>query len=97
MVKVMATGVFDLFHLGHLHFLEAARKLGDELVVVVASDSTVKRRKHVPINDAETRVKMVEGMKPVDRAIVGGEGDPLDIVALEQPDIIALGYDQDFD
>jgi len=97
MVKVMATGVFDIMHIGHLHFLEAARALGDELVVVVASDATVRRRKHVPINDANTRAMMVAGLKPVTRAVVGGEGDPLDIVEAEKPDIIVIGYDQDFD
>ena len=40
MVRVMATGVFDILHLGHLYFLREARKLGDELVVVVATDKT---------------------------------------------------------
>jgi len=97
MVRVMATGVFDLIHLGHLHFLQAARDLGDELVVIVASDATVRRAKHDPINPAEARRKLVEGLKPVDKAYVGGKGDPLAIVEELKPDIIALGYDQDWD
>ena len=41
MVRVMATGVFDILHLGHVHYLEEAKKLGDELVVVVAADKTL--------------------------------------------------------
>ncbi|MCK4718250.1 MAG: adenylyltransferase/cytidyltransferase family protein [Thermoplasmata archaeon] len=94
MVRVMATGVFDLIHLGHLHFLEAAKALGDELVVVVANDATVKKQKHDPINPAEARAKIVAGLKPVDRSMVGGEGDPLDIVMELKPDLIVLGYDQ---
>ena len=40
MVRVMATGVFDIIHLGHLHYLEESKKLGDELVVVVATTSS---------------------------------------------------------
>ncbi|EQD52190.1 glycerol-3-phosphate cytidyltransferase, partial [mine drainage metagenome] len=47
-VRVMATGVFDLLHPGHLYFLTEARKLGDELVVVVARDQTARRLKHEP-------------------------------------------------
>jgi len=43
MSRVMATGVFDILHLGHLHFLMEAKSLGDELVVVVATDATVRK------------------------------------------------------
>ncbi len=93
----MATGVFDIIHLGHIHFLEEAKKLGDELVVVVASDTTVRRNKHHPINPAEVRARIVEALKPVDRAVVGHEDDPLRIVEELRPDIIVLGYDQPFD
>ncbi len=95
MVRVMATGVFDLLHIGHLHFLEAARELGDELVVVVATDETVRKRKHEPIFDEEMRAGLVGSLKPVDRAVVGHSGDPYTIVEELEPDIIALGYDQD--
>ena len=42
----MATGVFDLLHPGHIYFLTEARRLGDELVVVVARDSTARKFKH---------------------------------------------------
>ncbi|MCQ5376385.1 MAG: adenylyltransferase/cytidyltransferase family protein, partial [Methanomassiliicoccales archaeon] len=45
MTRVMATGVFDLLHVGHLHYLNEAKRLGDELIVVVATDSTVRKRK----------------------------------------------------
>ena len=94
MVRVMASGVFDLLHSGHLHFLEEARKLGDELVVVVATDKTVRERKHEPITTEEMRLKMVSALRPVDLAVLGKEGDMFDIVAELKPDIIALGFDQ---
>lgn len=92
----MATGVFDLLHPGHLHFLESAKKLGDELVVVVATDFMVRRRKHEPVTSQEMRRRMVEALKPVDRAIVGHEDDIYKTVEEVRPDIIALGYDQSF-
>lgn len=94
MVRVMASGVFDLIHIGHLRFLESARALGDELVVVVATDDTVRRRKHEPIFPEAMRAELVGALKPVDRAVVGHVGDPFRIVEELRPDIIALGHDQ---
>lgn len=90
----MASGVFDLIHLGHVHYLEEAKKLGDELVVVVARDSTVRKEKHEPITPEEFRRDLVESLKPVDRAVLGGEGDMFKVVEELRPDVIALGYDQ---
>ena len=98
MVRVMATGVFDIIHLGHLHYLEESKKLGDELVVIVASDETVRKRKHEPITPQKMRCELVSSLKPVDRAIVGKEGGEIyDIVREVMPDIITLGYDQPFE
>ena len=98
MVRVMATGVFDIIHLGHLHYLEQSKKLGDELVVVVATDNTVRRRKHEPITPEKMRLELVLALKPVDRAVLGKDsGDIYEIVKEVKPDIITLGYDQPFD
>ncbi|UCF07343.1 MAG: FAD synthase [Thermoplasmata archaeon] len=97
MVRVMATGVFDILHLGHIYFLEEAKKLGDELVVVVAMDKTAEQLKHNPITSQDMRVKLVSALKPVDRAVLGYEGDRYKIVQELKPDIIALGYDQKHD
>ncbi len=94
MAKVMATGVFDLLHIGHLHYLKEARKLGSELIVVVATDETVRKRKHNPIIPQEMRRELVEALKPVNKAVVGHSDDDLMIVEEIKPDIIALGYDQ---
>jgi len=92
----MAVGVFDLLHAGHLHYVEQAKRLGDELVVVVAHDDTVRKQKHEPITSHELRCRMVSGLKPVDTAMVGNPPtSPIfDILDVIQPDIIALGYDQ---
>ncbi len=90
----MATGVFDLLHPGHVFFLTEARKLGDELVVVVARDQTARRLKHEPYVPEHVRREMVEALKPVDRAILGSSTDIYETVVRERPQIIALGHDQ---
>jgi len=97
MIRVMAVGVFDLLHAGHLHYMEQAKSLGDYLVVVVAHDDTVRKRKHEPITGQDLRRRMVEGLKPVDEAVIGNSPDiPIfDILPKVNPDIIALGYDQE--
>lgn len=95
--RVMAVGVFDLLHAGHLHYLEQAKDLGEHLTVVVAHDDTVRARKHDPVTPMAFRQRLVAGLKPVDEAIVGNAPDvPIfDILPKVRPDIIALGYDQE--
>jgi FAD synthetase len=94
MVKVMATGTFDLLHLGHIYFLKEAKKLGNTLSVVVSTDATVRRLKHEPINPEEIRLNLIKELKVVDEAFLGYEDDMYEIVKQIKPDIIALGYDQ---
>jgi FAD synthetase len=94
----MASGVFDIIHPGHLHYLEESKRLGDELVVVVATDNTVRKRKHEPITPEKMRVELVAALKPVDVAILGKEGEDIFKVVEElKPDIITIGYDQPFE
>jgi FAD synthetase len=90
----MATGVFDILHVGHIYFLEEAKKLGDELVVVVATDHVAERVKHRAITPQDMRAKMVEALKVVDKVVIGKEKDIYQTVEEVKPDIIALGYDQ---
>ena len=97
MVRVMASGVFDILHTGHIHYLSEAKSLGDELYVVVATDSTVRKKKHEPITSEGMRLELVRSLKPVDHAYLGREGDIFEIVKDIKPDIIALGYDQHFE
>ncbi len=93
-VRVMATGVFDLLHPGHVYFLTEAKKLGDELVVVVARDQTARRLKREPYVPEHIRREMVEALKSVDRAVLGSATDIYETVLSERPNIIALGHDQ---
>jgi len=71
MTRVMASGVFDILHTGHVHYLSEAKSLGDELIVVVATDNTVRRRKHQPITPEKMRLELVNSLKPVDQAVLG--------------------------
>ncbi|MBO4798138.1 MAG: adenylyltransferase/cytidyltransferase family protein, partial [Candidatus Methanomethylophilaceae archaeon] len=97
MVRVMASGVFDIIHTGHISYLTQAKSMGDELVVVVACDSTVRARKHEPVTPEKMRAEIVGMLKPVDKVIIGGTGDMMETVAEIKPDIIVLGFDQSFD
>lgn len=97
MTRVMATGVFDIIHLGHIHYLKESKKLGDELVVVVARDSTAKKNGKEPVFKENMRLEIVSELKVVDRAILGHEGDIYATVRDLEPDYITLGHDQHFD
>lgn len=97
---VLASGVFDLLHLGHVRFLEEAKKAGGEnaeLIVIVARDGTVKKRKgKEPVVPESQRRALVESLKVVDEAILGYESfDVGKVVEKIRPDVIAVGYDQD--
>jgi FAD synthetase len=96
---VLASGVFDLLHLGHVKFLEAAKKAGGkgaELLVIIARDSTVEESKgRKPVMPENQRRALVESLKVVDEAVLGFEKfDLADVIERVKPDVIALGYDQ---
>ncbi len=96
---VLASGVFDLLHLGHVRFLEDAKRAGGPdawLVVIVARDSTVEKTKgRKPILSESERCAVVAALRVVDEAVVGYEGlDIGEVIEKIRPDVIALGYDQ---
>ena len=98
-MKVLASGVFDLLHYGHIRFLEEAKKLGGpnaKLVVIVASDETVTRaKKRPPVIPEDQRRAVVESLKVVDEAILGYKDMDLDkVMKMIKPDIVAVGHDQ---
>jgi len=93
--RVVATGTFDIIHPGHITFLEEAKKLGDELIVIVAREKNVKH-KPKPVIPEEQRRKVVEALKPVDKAILGDRDDIFKPIMELKPDVIVLGYDQHF-
>ena len=92
---VLAGGVFDIIHPGHISTLNAAKALGDVLVVVVATDKTaVKMKKRNPIHSQEQRQELVNSLEVVDLCLIGQEENIFKTVKHVRPQIIALGYDQ---
>jgi len=96
---VLASGVFDLLHLGHVRFLEEAKKAGGphaKLVVIVARDSTVEKRKgEKPVIPENQRCALVASLKVVDEATLGLEKFNVGrVIDKLKPDVIAFGYDQ---
>jgi len=97
MRKVLAGGTFNIIHPGHIFFLGKAREYGDHLTVVVASDKTVLDKKGFLIFSSDERAELVGNLKHVDNVVIGDDKDMFKIVEEERPDVIVLGYDQEFD
>lgn len=94
--RVVCAGTFDYLHDGHENFLRQAKSLGDELIVIVARDETVRRIKgFYPSHAEELRRSSVEGTGIPDQVILGNlDIDIFQIIDTLKPDVIALGYDQ---
>ena len=92
---VLAGGVFDIIHPGHIHTLNAAKALGDVLVVAIATDKTAqKMKKRPPLHNQELRRELVSCLSMVDITMIGHEEDIFETVKEVKPNIIVLGYDQ---
>ena len=92
---MLAGGVFDIIHPGHIHTLNAAKALGDDLVVAIATDKTAqKMKKRQPLHNQKLRRELVSCLSMVDMAVIGHEEDIFETVKEVKPDIIVLGYDQ---
>jgi FAD synthetase len=96
---VLASGVFDLLHLGHVRFLEEAKRTGGEnakLITIIATDNTVEKAKgRKPIMSEDQRCALVKSLRVVDEAVLGYENmDIGEVIGKIKPDVIALGYDQ---
>ncbi len=92
---VFIGGGFEIIHYGHVYTIGRARELGDALIVSVARDSTIRKRKNrEPLIGEEDRVKLLSSLRQVDAAILGVEGDIYITLERVKPDIVALGYDQ---
>ena len=94
MTKVMAFGSFSIIHPGHLLYLSEAKKLGDELIVVLATDKNIEKEKGIkPVFSQDERLKLISSLSAVDETIMGYEDDFFRVVREKKPDILALGYD----
>ncbi len=90
---VMTGGVFDVLHIGHVVTLLEAKEHGDVLVVAIAQDAHIRKKKREPIHPMDYRRMMVEALKPVDVALSGFE-NPAKMIEFVGPDAIVYGYDQ---
>lgn len=92
---VFTNGCFDILHPGHVSYLNAARKLGDKLIVAVNSDTSVSRLKGPsrPINDLEHRMHVLGGLASVDWVVPFEEDTPARIIAELVPDVLVKGGD----
>ena len=92
---VLANGVFDLLHVGHVRYLTAARALGDVLFVGVNGDAAVRRLKGPgrPLMPAAERIELLAALRPVDHVVVFDEDTADRLVSLLRPDVHAKGTD----
>jgi D-beta-D-heptose 7-phosphate kinase/D-beta-D-heptose 1-phosphate adenosyltransferase len=93
---VFTNGCFDLLHRGHVEYLEAARALGDGLIVAVNTDASAARLGKGPgrpLNPAADRARVLAALACVDRVVLFGEDTPLAIITRLQPDVLVKGGD----
>lgn len=92
---VFTNGCFDLLHFGHLHYLAAARALGDKLVVGINGPDSVRRLKgsNRPINDEATRLNTLAALSFVDLVVSFPEDTPAELINTIVPDILVKGGD----
>lgn len=92
---VFTNGCFDILHLGHIDYLEKARNIGDKLIVAVNTDDSVKRLKgsNRPINDENTRSRILAALDFVDAVVLFDEDTPKEVIQTLVPDILVKGSD----
>jgi rfaE bifunctional protein nucleotidyltransferase chain/domain len=92
---VFTNGVFDLLHPGHVRYLQAARELGDLLIIGLNADASVRRNKgpNRPINPENERAEVLSALECVDAVVIFAEDTPAEIIRLVQPDILVKGAD----
>lgn len=92
---VLTNGVFDLLHYGHLQYLEAARALGDALIVALNSDASTRQNKGPlrPLVPEEERAALLAALRPVDTVVIFDEPTAEQVVATVRPDVYVKGGD----
>lgn len=93
---VFTNGCFDLLHVGHTRYLQAAKALGDLLIVGVNSDASVRSLNKSPdrpiVGEAE-RAEVLAALNSVDYVVIFSEPDPLNLITTLQPDVLVKGGD----
>jgi len=95
---VFTNGVFDILHLGHVTYLEAAATLGDRLIVGMNNDQSVRalaKGPERPINPEHARASVLAALRCVDAVVIFGESTPYELITALQPDVLVKGGDYD--
>ena len=92
---IFTNGCFDILHLGHIKYLEAAKNLGDVLILGLNSDDSIKRLKgkNRPINEQDERAYILASLEVIDYVVIFDEDTPIDLINIVQPDILVKGGD----
>lgn len=92
---VFTNGCFDILHIGHIHYLEAAKSLGDVLIIGVNTDKSVSDLKgpERPINQQDDRANVLSALRAVDVVVLFDESTPLSLISEIMPDILVKGGD----
>ena len=93
---VMTNGVFDILHTGHVRYLEAAKKLGNVLIVAVNDDASVRKLDKGPsrpLNRLEDRMRVLAALKCVDWVVPFSEETPARLISRVLPDLLVKGGD----
>ncbi len=97
---VFTNGVFDILHVGHVTYLQQAKSLGDVLIVGLNDDDSVRKLNkgpERPINDEQSRKKVLEALRAVDGVVIFKQETPLELIQHIQPDVLVKGGDYDPD
>ncbi|MEK7482710.1 MAG: D-glycero-beta-D-manno-heptose 1-phosphate adenylyltransferase, partial [Planctomycetota bacterium] len=96
---VTTNGVFDILHIGHIRYLQQAKKLGDVLIVAVNSDASVKENKGPkrPLNNEHDRMEALAALECVDYVMVFSEKTPVSLLEKLKPDVHVKGGDYTMD
>lgn len=94
-LNILTFGSFDVVHKGHEYYLSEAKRYGDRLITIIATDTNIERIKgRKPLHSQEERQKHIETLDICDAVIIGSENTPMQWLELYQPYAICLGYDQ---
>lgn len=96
---VFTNGCFDLLHVGHVRYLQDARRLGDFLIVGLNSDSSVRQLKgeERPVQTESDRAEILAALSGVDYVVIFSEETPLHLIEAIKPDVLVKGGDWTID
>ncbi len=94
-LNILTFGSFDLVHQWHTYYLSQARKYGNHLITIVATDNNIKKIKwHSPTHKVDERIDAIKSLYISDEVLAWSEISPLQCIEKYQPHVICLGYDQ---